>query len=43
MSNYPDGTWEGDPRAPWNEEEAECEYEADDPRIDMLWEEGYER
>ena len=19
MSNYPDGTWAGDPRAPWNE------------------------
>ena len=19
MSNYPPGTWEGDPRAPWNE------------------------
>lgn len=45
MSNYPDGTWTGDPRAPWNEpdEEAECDYEAEDPRIDMLREEGYER
>lgn len=21
LSNYPDGTWEGDPDAPWNEEE----------------------
>lgn len=22
MSNYPPGTWEGDPRAPWNAPEA---------------------
>lgn len=45
MSNYPDGTWEGDPRAPWNEpwEDPEWEDETDDPRIDMLREEGYER
>jgi len=25
MSNYPDGTWAGDPNAPWNEEEEEVE------------------
>lgn len=24
MSNYPDGTWEGDPRAPWNQEPPAC-------------------
>lgn len=43
MSNYPDGTWEGDPRAPWNETDEDPEaYETDDPRIDMLREEGYE-
>lgn len=29
MSNYPDGTWEADPRAPWNDEE-----ERDDGRDD---------
>jgi len=23
MSNYPDGTWAGDPRAPWNAPDAE--------------------
>lgn len=41
MSNYPDGTWAGDPRAPWNEpgEDPE-EYETDDPLIDMMREEG---
>ena len=43
MSNYPDCTWEGDPRAPWNEEdEPEPEDEYDDPRTDILREEGYE-
>ena len=26
ISNYPDGTWEGDPRAPWNApDDPECE------------------
>ena len=42
--NYPDGTWAGDPRAPWNEpdEDPEWDDEYDDPRIDMLREEGYE-
>ncbi len=44
MSNYPDNTWAGDPRAPWNDpdEDPECDEEYDDPRIDMLREEGYE-
>lgn len=23
-SNYPPGTWEGDPRAPWNQEDPIC-------------------
>jgi hypothetical protein len=45
VSNYPDNTWAGDPRAPWNEpdEDPEWDDETDDPRIDMLREEGYER
>ncbi len=45
MSNYPDNTWAGDPRAPWNEDDEDPEWydEYDDPRIDMLREEGYER
>lgn len=42
MSNYPDYTWEHDPMAPWNEPwdcpEDDCDY--DDPRTDMLREEG---
>ncbi len=44
MSNYPDYTWAGDPRAPWSEpdEDPEWDDEYDDPRIDMLREEGYE-
>lgn len=25
-SNYPDGTWEGDPSAPWNQPEEEEDY-----------------
>lgn len=24
MDNYPAGTWGGDPKAPWNQEEPEC-------------------
>lgn len=24
MRNYPDTTWEADPRAPWNEESPTC-------------------
>ena len=42
MSNYPDCTWEGDPRAPRNEPDGdpEREDEYDDPRTDMLREEG---
>lgn len=45
VSNYPDYTWAGDPRAPWNEpdEGPEWEDETDDPRIDAMREEGYER
>lgn len=44
MSNYPDYTWEGDPMAPWNEPwgDPEAEDEYDDPRTDMLREEGYD-
>jgi len=36
MSNYPPGTWEGDPRAPWNAPDAptcicdECDAEVDE-------------
>ena len=26
MSNYPDSTWEGDPRAPWNRPECMGDY-----------------
>ena len=45
VSNYPDYTWAGDPRAPWNEpdEGPEWEDETDDPRIDAMREEGYGR
>ena len=27
MDNYPDGTWSGDPRAPWNEPDPDAEPE----------------
>ena len=32
---YPMGTWEGDPRAPWNEPEPECPHCGE--RIDPGW------
>ncbi|MEC4272718.1 hypothetical protein VJ923_06070 [Adlercreutzia sp. R25] len=43
MGNYPDSTWEGDPAAPWNQGDAPEAWEQnedDDPRVDMMREEG---
>lgn len=33
MSNYPDGTWEGDPGAPWNQPDEEEEEEVKEVEI----------